>query len=198
MTDVVFVLQAPAPTALADPRAILGLARMCRGGPGLGPVERISAARALWSACLAEGDGAWHVEETEGAIASLAALLATGGDESVDRESARAARVAAAGALGAVLSGATVSRDESRAVRCANAVCTADGVLAGLTELLRGARKAGTEGGGATSRGAGVTSRARLVTSRARFPPPPPSRCSRASQRWPRGWYPPKGRCRRS
>ena len=147
MTDVVFVLQAPAPTALADPRAILGLARMCRGGPGLGPVERISAARALWSACLAEGDGAWHVEETEGAIASLAALLATGGDESVDRESARAARVAAAGALGAVLSGATVSRDESRAVRCANAVCTADGVLAGLTELLRGARKAGTEGG---------------------------------------------------
>ena len=142
-----FVLQAPAPTALADPRAILGLARMCRGGPGLGPVERISAARALWSACLAEGDGAWHVEETEGAIASLAALLATGGDESVDRESARAARVAAAGALGAVLSGATVSRDESRAVRCANAVCTADGVLAGLTELLRGARKAGTEGG---------------------------------------------------
>ena len=147
MTDVVFVLQAPAPTALADPRAILGLARMCRGGPGLGPVERVSAARALWSACLAEGDGAWHVEETEGAIASLAALLATGGDESVDRESARAARVAAAGALGAVLSGATVSRDESRAVRCANAVCTADGVLAGLTELLRGARKAGTEGG---------------------------------------------------
>ena len=147
MTDVVFVLQAPAPTALADPRAILGLARMCRGGLGLGPVERISAARALWSACLAEGDGAWHVEETEGAIASLAALLATGGDESVDRESARAARVAAAGALGAVLSGATVSRDESRAVRCANAVCTADGVLAGLTELLRGARKAGTEGG---------------------------------------------------
>ena len=147
MTDVVFVLQAPAPTALADPRAILGLARMCRGGPGLGPVERISAARALWSACLAEGDGAWHVEETEGTIASLAALLATGGDESVDRESARAARVAAAGALGAVLSGATVSRDESRAVRCANAVCTADGVLAGLTELLRGARKAGTEGG---------------------------------------------------
>ena len=146
MTDVVFVLQAPAPTALADPRAILGLARMCRGGPGLGPVERISAARALWSACLAEGDGAWHVEETEGAIASLAALLATGGDESVDRESARAARVAAAGALGAVLSGATVSRDESRAVRCANAVCTADGVLDGLTELLRGARKAGTEG----------------------------------------------------
>jgi hypothetical protein len=109
-------------------------------------VERISAARALWSACLAEGDGAWHVEETEGAIASLAALLATGGDESVDRESARAARVAAAGALGAVLSGATVSRDESRAVRCANAVCTADGVLDGLTDLLRGARKAGTEG----------------------------------------------------
>ena len=155
MTDVVFVLQAPAPTALADPRAILGLARMCRGGPGLGPVERISAARALWSACLAEGDGAWHVEETEGAIASLAALLATGGDESVDRESARAARVAAAGALGAVLSGATVSRDESRAVRCANAVCTADGVLAGLTELLRGARKAGTEGGGADIEGRG-------------------------------------------
>ena len=150
-----FVLQAPAPTALADPRAILGLARMCRGGPGLGPVERISAARALWSACLAEGDGAWHVEETEGAIASLAALLATGGDESVDRESARAARVAAAGALGAVLSGATVSRDESRAVRCANAVCTADGVLAGLTELLRGARKAGTDGGGADIEGRG-------------------------------------------
>ena len=80
MTDVVFVLQAPAPTALADPRAILGLARMCRGGPGLGPVERISAARALWSACLAEGDGAWHVEETEGAIASLAALLANASD----------------------------------------------------------------------------------------------------------------------
>ena len=150
-----FFLQAPAPTALADPRAILGLARMCRGGPGLGPVERISAARALWSACLAEGDGAWHVEETEGAIASLAALLATGGDESVDRESARAARVAAAGALGAVLSGATVSRDESRAVRCANAVCTADGVLAGLTELLRGARKAGTDGGGADIEGRG-------------------------------------------
>ena len=91
---------------MADPRAILGLARMCRGGPGLGPVERISAARALWSACLAEGDGAWHVEETEGAIASLAALLATGGDESVDRESARAARVAAAGALGAGASAA--------------------------------------------------------------------------------------------
>ena len=110
-------------------------------------VERIAGARALWSACLAEGDGAWHVEETEGAIGSLASLLATGGgDDGSDAESARVARIAAAGALGAVLSGAASSRDESRAVRCANAVCTADGVLAGLTELLRGGAKGDREG----------------------------------------------------
>ena len=136
---------APAPVALGDPRIVLGLARMCRGGPGLGLVERIAGARALWSACLAEGDGAWHVEETEGAIGSLASLLATGGgNDGSDAESARVARIAAAGALGAVLSAAS-SRDESRAVRCANAVCTADGVLAGLTELLRGGAKGDKE-----------------------------------------------------
>ncbi|ACO61910.1 predicted protein [Micromonas commoda] len=138
---------APAPVALGDPRIVLGLARMCRGGPGLGLVERIAGARALWSACLAEGDGAWHVEETEGAIASLASLLATGGgnNDGSDATSIRVARIAAAGALGAVLSGAAASRDESRAVRCANAVCTADGVLAGLTELLRGGAKGDKE-----------------------------------------------------
>ena len=44
-----------------------------------------------------------------------------------------------------LLSGAASSRDESRAVRCANAVCTADGVLAGLTELLRGGAKGDKE-----------------------------------------------------
>ena len=95
---------APAPVALGDPRIVLGLARMCRGGPGLGLVERIAGARALWSACLAEGDGAWHVEETEGAIGSLASLLATGGGTTTDptpnnpdaesRESPRRARSA--------------------------------------------------------------------------------------------------------
>ena len=142
---------APAPVALGDPRIVLGLARMCRGGPGLGLVERIAGARALWSACLAEGDGAWHVEETEGAVGSLASLLATGGslDDNVsdaEQPGRRVARIAAAGALGAVLSGAAASRDESRAVRCANAVCTADGVLAGVTELLRGAAKGDREG----------------------------------------------------
>ena len=101
---------APAPVALGDPRIVLGLARMCRGGPGLGLVERIAGARALWSACLAEGDGAWHVEETEGAIASLASLLATGGgnNDGSDATSIRVARIAAAGALGAVLMGVLV------------------------------------------------------------------------------------------
>ena len=48
---------APAPVALGDPRIVLGLARMCRGGPGLGLPERIRGRLHHASAASPKGTG---------------------------------------------------------------------------------------------------------------------------------------------
>ena len=157
---------APARVVAADSlpirRAARGLAAIVAGRSNAS-AARTAAARALWSLCLAEGDGAAAVDAAPGAVAALAGALAettvptvrpyedttrSGSDDGLNRRRVSssettfalyAMRAAAAGALGAVFSGAAAdSRDPTRALRCVNAAFDVEGASRGFADVARG------------------------------------------------------------
>jgi hypothetical protein len=149
---------------------------------------RTAAARALWSLCLAEGDGAAAVDAAPGAVAALAGALAettvptlcpyednttrSGSDDEFRRRvsssettfASYAMRAAAAGALGAVFSGAAAdSRDPTRALRCVNAAFDVEGASRGFADVARGG-----DADGALAAAAAVAAATRVPAGAAR------------------------------
>ena len=179
---------APARVVAADSlpirRAARGLAAIVAETSNAS-AARTAAARALWSLCLAEGDGAAAVDAAPGAVAALAGALAettlcpyednttrSGSDDAFRRRvsssettfASYAMRAAAAGALGAVFSGAAAdSRDPTRALRCVNAAFDVEGASRGFADVARGG-----DADGALAAAAAVAAATRVPAGAAR------------------------------
>ncbi len=179
---------APARVVAADSlpirRAARGLAAIVAETSNAS-AARTAAARALWSLCLAEGDGAAAVDAAPGAVAALAGALAettlcpyednttrSGSDDEFRRRvsssettfASYAMHAAAAGALGAVFSSAAAdSRDPTRALRCVNAAFDVEGASRGFADVARGG-----DADGALAAAAAVAAATRVPAGAAR------------------------------